>query len=52
MQGAALALRTVLALSYPFLAHAANASDDGDNRRIFASLRALSAHVEQHKTTG
>ena len=29
MQGAALALRTVLALSYPFLAHAANASDDG-----------------------
>ena len=27
-------------------------SDDGDNRRIFASLRALSAHVEQHKTTG
>ena len=27
-------------------------SDDGDNRRIFASLRALSAHVEQHKTSG
>ena len=27
-------------------------SDDGDNRRIFASLRTLSAHVEQHKTTG
>ena len=27
-------------------------SDDGDNRRVFASLRALSAHVEQHKTTG
>ena len=27
-------------------------SDDGDHRRIFASLRALSAHVEQHKTTG
>jgi len=27
-------------------------SDDGDTRRIFASLRTLSAHVEQHKTTG
>ncbi|HET8818357.1 MAG TPA: phosphopantetheine-binding protein [Xanthomonadaceae bacterium] len=27
-------------------------SDDGDNQRIFASLRTLSAHVEQHKTTG
>lgn len=27
-------------------------SDDGDNRRVFGSLRALSAHVEQHKTTG
>ncbi|TXI47274.1 MAG: acyl carrier protein [Lysobacter sp.] len=25
-------------------------SDNEDNRRIFASLRALSAHVEQHKT--
>lgn len=25
-------------------------SDNGDNRRIFASLRALAAHVEQHKT--
>lgn len=25
-------------------------SDNDDNRRIFASLRALSAHVEQHKT--
>jgi acyl carrier protein len=24
-------------------------SDSDDNRRIFASLRALSAHVEQHK---
>ena len=24
-------------------------SDNDDNRRIFASLRALSAHVEQHK---
>lgn len=24
-------------------------SDNEDNRRIFASLRALSAHVEQHK---
>jgi acyl carrier protein len=25
-------------------------SDNGDNRRIFASLRALSAHIQQHKT--
>ena len=25
-------------------------SDNDANRRIFASLRALSAHVEQHKT--
>lgn len=25
-------------------------SDNDDNRRIFASLRALSAHIEQHKT--
>lgn len=25
-------------------------SDSEDNRRIFGSLRALSAHVEQHKT--
>ncbi|MBP6750349.1 MAG: acyl carrier protein [Xanthomonadaceae bacterium] len=25
-------------------------SDNEDNRRIFASLRALSAHVEQHKS--
>ena len=24
-------------------------SDNDENRRIFASLRALSAHVEQHK---
>ena len=24
-------------------------SDNDDNRRIFGSLRALSAHVEQHK---
>ncbi len=24
-------------------------SDNEDNRRVFASLRALSAHVEQHK---
>lgn len=29
MRGAALALRTALALAYPFLAHAANARDDG-----------------------
>ncbi|HET8818474.1 MAG TPA: ketosynthase [Xanthomonadaceae bacterium] len=29
MHGAALALRTALALAYPFLAHAANARDDG-----------------------
>ena len=27
-------------------------SDDEDNRRAFASLRALSACVEQHKTGG
>lgn len=27
-------------------------SDNEDNRRIFASLRALSAHIEQNKTTG
>ncbi len=26
-------------------------SDNDDNRRIFASLRALSAHIEQNKTT-
>jgi acyl carrier protein len=25
-------------------------SDNDDNRRIFASLRALSAHIEQHRT--
>jgi acyl carrier protein len=26
-------------------------SDDEDNRRIFASLRALTAHVQAHRTT-
>lgn len=26
-------------------------SDNDANRRIFASLRALSAHIEQHKAT-
>jgi acyl carrier protein len=26
-------------------------SDSDENRRIFGSLRALSAHVEQHRTT-
>ena len=26
-------------------------SDNEDNRRIFASLRALSAHVQAHRTT-
>jgi len=26
-------------------------SDSDENRRIFASLAALSAHVEQHRTT-
>ncbi len=25
-------------------------SDSDENRRIFASLRALAAHIEQHKT--
>lgn len=25
-------------------------SDNEENRRIFASLRALAAHIEQHKT--
>lgn len=25
-------------------------SDDADNRRIFASLRALTRHIEQHRT--
>ena len=25
-------------------------SDDGDNRQIFSSLRALAAHIEQHRT--
>ncbi len=25
-------------------------SDNDDNRRIFASLRALSAHIQQHRT--
>lgn len=27
-------------------------SDNDDNRRIFASLRALSEHIEANKTTG
>lgn len=27
-------------------------SDSEDNRRIFSSLRALSAHIEQNKTSG
>ena len=27
-------------------------SDNDENRRIFASLRALSAYIEQHKTGG
>lgn len=26
-------------------------SDNTDNRRIFSSLRALSAHIEQHRAT-
>jgi acyl carrier protein len=26
-------------------------SDDSDNKRIFASLRSLSQHVEQHRKT-
>lgn len=26
-------------------------SDDEENNRIFSSLRALSAHVQQHRTT-
>ena len=26
-------------------------SDNSDNRRIFASLRALSTHIEQHRAT-
>lgn len=26
-------------------------SDNDENRKIFASLRALSAHVQQHKTS-
>ncbi|MET0328163.1 MAG: phosphopantetheine-binding protein [Luteimonas sp.] len=26
-------------------------SDNDENRQIFASLRALSAHIEQHRTT-
>lgn len=26
-------------------------SDSDENRRIFANLRALSAHIEQHRTT-
>jgi acyl carrier protein len=26
-------------------------SDNEDNKRIFASLRSLSAHIEQHRTT-
>ena len=26
-------------------------SDNEDNRRIFASLRALSSHIDQHRTT-
>ena len=25
-------------------------SDDADNERIYASLRALAAHIEQHRT--
>jgi len=27
-------------------------SDNDENRRIFASLRALSAHIEQHRAAG
>ncbi|MGH8032197.1 MAG: phosphopantetheine-binding protein [Luteimonas sp.] len=27
-------------------------SDNDDNRRIFGSLRTLSAHIQQHKTSG
>ena len=26
-------------------------SDDADNERIFASLRALTAHIEKHRTS-
>lgn len=26
-------------------------SDNADNKRIFSSLRALSAHIEQHRAT-
>lgn len=26
-------------------------SDNEENRRVFASLRALAAHIEQHKTS-
>ena len=26
-------------------------SDEGDNKRIFASLRELAAHIEQHRAT-
>ena len=45
--GRALALELALAISqkYGFQLR----SDNDDNRRIFASLRALSAHVEQNR---
>ena len=41
MRGAALALRTALALAYPFLAHAANARDDGTLAAVALSDLAL-----------
>ncbi len=42
------ALELALAISKKYGFQLRSATDD--NRRIFASLRALSAHVEQHRT--
>ncbi|MFC3550692.1 phosphopantetheine-binding protein [Lysobacter cavernae] len=42
----ALELALVVSKRYGFQLR----SDSDENRRIFASLRALAAHIEQHKT--
>ena len=44
----ALALALAISKKYGFQLR----SDNEDNRRIFASLRALSEHIEQNKTAG
>ncbi len=51
--GAGLGLDSIDALELSLAIHQRYGfqlrSDNDDNRRIFASLRALSAHVEQHR---